>query len=65
MKKRHSSEQIVVKLHEAFAVWLTARAVGAPPLPPDLPAREPYPILSSQLAPEAGRGHFLRSVTIS
>ena len=47
-RKRYRPEEIIGKVREAFAASLAA--------PPDQPARQPHPVLSLQLAQEAGRG---------
>ena len=42
--KRYRPEKIIGKLREASAALPAAPRVGAPPLPPDQPARQPHPI---------------------
>ena len=44
-RKRYRPEEIIGRLAEAFAALLAAPPFGAPPLPPDQPARQPYLIL--------------------
>ena len=45
-RKRYRPEELIGKLPEAFAASLAAPPGGAPPLPPDQPARQPHAILS-------------------
>ena len=51
-RTRYRPEEIIGKLREAFAAWLAALLSGST-------SGTPLPLLSQQLAQEAGRGHFL------